>query len=142
MMEDNVQIMPEKEKIEIIDIQHKATEYNPTPKELALLQAMINPENFMKPVTELCRLAKCDRTVYYDAIKKDGFKALVKEISRDLTTGAVIPIVHSFIKHGLRGSFQHAKVVLEMAGAYSEKQDVQLNVTFEQLLKKALESGE
>jgi hypothetical protein len=29
-----------------------------------------------------------------------------------------------------------------MAGIYSEKQDVQLNGTFEQLLKKALESGE
>ena len=139
MMEDNVNISAVECKENAI-IQEN--QYIPTKAEEALLDIMLNPENRMKTVADICTMAKVDKATYYRAFKKPDFKALYKVLSIDLATRYAGPMVATFAREGLRGSYQHGRVILEMAGIYSEKQDVQLNVTFEQLLKKALESGE
>jgi hypothetical protein len=115
------------------------TEYEPTEKEKAILEALLNPDNRMKSISDICKIANCTRPVYYLAFDKPGFKAIYESKSKELVKHAIGPVINAFIKEAVRGSFPHGKVILEMAGLHTEKQDLQLNVTFEQLLKKALE---
>ena len=136
MMEDSVGITVvdnSKNNVQIL------TEYMPTEKEKLLLEILLSPDNRMKSVTDMCKIANCTRTTYYEAFSKPGFKTIYETKSKELVKHAIGPVINAFIKEAVRGSFPHGKVILEMAGIYSEKQDVQLNVTFEQLLKKALE---
>ena len=56
-----------------------STKYKPTPKEELLLEALLNPENRTKTITEICEIAGCSRRTYYTAhclygqnLKPDG----------------------------------------------------------------------
>jgi len=131
----------EENNISIITPQN-SSEYQPTNKEQSLLEVMLNPDYRTKSVVEWCRLANCDRKIYYNATAKPEFKALYEAKTKDLIKQSIGPVVNTFVREALRGSFQHGKVILEMAGLYSEKQNMQVNVTFEQLLKNALNSGD
>ncbi len=138
-MEDNMQIdiiEDSKNSVQIL------TEYKLTEKESILIEVMLNPDNRMKSITDICKIANCTRTTYYESFSKAGFKAIYESKAKELVKNAVGPVINAFIKEAVRGSYQHGKTILEMAGVYSENQNVNLNVTFEQLLKKALESGE
>ncbi|MNW61554.1 hypothetical protein D3C74_396230 [compost metagenome] len=48
-------------------------EQNPTRSEQALLEALLNPEHRIKSVTDVCKIAKVDRTTYYRAFAKPEF---------------------------------------------------------------------
>ncbi|MNW10002.1 hypothetical protein D3C71_2071280 [compost metagenome] len=60
-------------------------------------------------------------------------------------------VLNTFVREAQRGSFQHGKVVLEMAGLYAEKSDVKLSGSVEvdnpykglttAELKKLIDSG-
>ncbi|MGJ0848174.1 phBC6A51 family helix-turn-helix protein [Tissierella praeacuta] len=124
------------------------TNYKPTEKEKALLEVLINPENRMKSITDICKLAKCSRPVYYEAFSKSGFVEIYKQQSMDLVKQSVASVLNTFIREAQRGSFQHGKVLLEMAGIYTEKQQLEHSgninannpyegLTKEQLLKLA-----
>jgi hypothetical protein len=102
------------------------TEYEPTEKEKNLLEVMLNPENRMKSITDICKLAKCSRPIYYEAFSKPGFVALYRQMSMNLVKQSVGPVLNTFIREAQRGSFQHGKVILEMAGVYSESSKVEL----------------
>src|SRR5699024_4956498 len=101
------------------------TEYKPTEKEKALLEVLINPENRMKSITDICKLAKCSRPIYYEAFSKPGFVEIYKQYSIDMVKQSVASVLNTFIKEAQRGSFQHGKVLLEMAGVYTEKQELE-----------------
>ena len=102
------------------------TDYEPTEKEKNLLEVLLNPENRMKSITDICKLAKCTRPVYYDAFAKPGFVEIHNKYSVDLVKQSVSSVLNTFIREAQRGSFQHGKVILEMAGLYAEKQDVKV----------------
>jgi len=106
------------------------TEYQPTEKESQLLEVLLTPEHRMKSITDICKLACCSRVIYYEAFKKPGFQALYKAQSRALVDQSVAPVLNTFVREALRGSFQHGKVILEMAGLYSEKSQVDVNMDF------------
>jgi len=95
--------------------------YTPTKKEELLLEALLNPANRHKNVVELCGIVPCDTKTYYAAFKKPEFQALYKSLAMELVKNAVGPVVNTFIREATRGSFQHGKVVLEMADMYQEK---------------------
>jgi len=116
------------------------TEYKLTEKESILIEVMLNPDNRMKSITDICKIANCTRTTYYESFSKAGFKAIYESKAKELVKNAVGPVINAFIKEAVRGSYPHGKTLLEMAGMHTE--GLQVNVTFEQLLKKALESGE
>ncbi len=59
--------------------------------------------------------------MYYDAFAKPGFVALYKQMSLDLVKQAIMPVVHALAKEARRGSYQHQKMLLEMADMYIEK---------------------
>jgi hypothetical protein len=103
--------------------QQKPTEYTPTTCERRILEVLLDPNNRLKTVTDICRLAECDRTTYYKAFSKPEFVELVKEQSKNLATKHVAQIMNAFVKEAQRGSFQHGKVILEMADIYVEKQE-------------------
>lgn len=110
-----------------VDDLQNITGYEPTEKEKNLLEVLINPENRMKSITDICKLAKCSRPVYYDAFSKPGFVQLYEQKSKDLIKQAVAPVINTFIREAQRGSFQHGKVILEMAGMYAEKQQMDIS---------------
>ena len=106
------------------------TEYMPTEGEKKLLETLLSPEHRMKSITDVCKLAGVSRFLYYDSFKKPGFQAIYKSQSKALVDQAVAPVLNTFVREALRGSFQHGKVILEMAGLYSEKSTVDVNETF------------
>jgi hypothetical protein len=67
---------------------------------------------------------------YYRAFDKPEFKELYKSQSKALVDQSIAPVLNTFVREALRGSFQHGKVILEMAGLYSEKSTIDVNETF------------
>jgi len=114
--EMELQVIPEKNN----------TGYEATVKEMALLETLLNPEHRMKSITDICKIASCSRTCYYESFAKPEFRALYELKVKDLVKQAIAPVLNTFIKEALRGSFQHGKVILEMAGLYNEKSTVEV----------------
>lgn len=124
---------------------------NLTKAEQNLLEVMLNPENRMKSVTDICKLAKIERVTYYRAFQKPEFVEIYNKSSVDLVKQSVASVLNTFVREAQRGSFQHGKVLLEMAGVYAEKSDVKVSGTvnvnnpFEGLttaeLKKLIDDG-
>lgn len=116
---------------EVSRVQQSATDWeneqNLTRSEQALLEALLNPENRIKSVTEICKVAKVDRATYYRAFAKPDFVAIYNKRSVDLVKQSVASVLNTFVREAQRGSFQHGRVVLEMAGLYAEKSDVKLS---------------
>jgi hypothetical protein len=102
------------------------TDYQLTDKEKILLEILLNPEHRTKSVTDICKIANCSRPTYYDAMEKPGFMAIYEQKTKDLIKQAVGPVINTFVREALRGSFQHGKVILEMAGLYSEKSTLEV----------------
>lgn len=100
---------------------------NLTKAEQALIEALLNPENRMKSVADICKIAKIDRSTYYRAFQKPEFVEIYNKQSIDLVKQSVASVLNTFVREAQRGSFQHGKVILEMAGLYAEKSDVKLS---------------
>jgi hypothetical protein len=105
--------------------------YTPTPKEEALLAVICNPNSLGKTVTEICSEAGVDRGVYYDAIKKEGFFELRNKITMDIIRANVSDVLLATAKFAINNAKNNAdrKMILEMAGLYTNKQDINLNST-------------
>lgn len=97
--------------------------YIPTASEEKLLEVLANPEHFGKNVTERCRIAGLSRTVYYDAMQKQGFIDYYNKLMLDLVRGSVGDIIAATIKFGTKEKANSAdrKMLLEMAGTYAPK---------------------
>ena len=121
-------------------IRQNRTKYKPTEKEKALLEVLLNPDYRMKSITDICRIAKCARSTYYEAFSKPGFVDLYNQYSNDLIKQSVAPVINTFIREAQRGSFQHGKVILEMAGMYSDKIEIsgKIDNPFEDLTTEEL----
>ena len=111
-------------------VEQSGTGYVPTESEVKLLDVLLNPDYRTKSIKELCTIAQIGRITYYRAFEKPEFKALYKAKSRELVDNSIAPILNTFVREALRGSFQHGKVILEMAGLYSEKSQLDVNVDF------------
>jgi hypothetical protein len=98
--------------------------YSPTPGEQKLLDVLMDPESRVLTVTARCEKAGVDRTVYYDAFKKPGFVRLYRDMCVSLISQNLGPIIRAFEKEAMKGSYNHGKVLLEMAGLYTEKKEV------------------
>ena len=109
--------------------EQNVTEYRPTTAEQKLLEVLLNPEFRTATVTEICKQAGISRQTYYKTIKKPEFMALYESQARDLVREAVGPVINAFVKAAKEGSYPHGKVILEMAGLYTESKNVNLNAT-------------
>ena len=101
-----------------------------------LMEALLDPNNRLKNVTELCAMLDIDRSTYYRAMDDPAFAGELKRRSIDLARYHLPQVLNTFVREAERGSFQHGKVLLEMAGAYTEKADVTLHTSHEDALKE------
>lgn len=101
-----------------------AKPYRPTSAERKLMERLLDPENRHLTVTEICALAGCARSQYYRAFEKPDFVEFYRTQARALVTRAVAPVVNACIREAVAGSAPHAKIVLGMAGEYSDKSEV------------------
>ena len=100
--------------------------YRPTAAEERLLEVLMNPEHFGKSITDKCRIAEIDRQTYYNAMKKPEFCDFYNEQVKSNLKSSVGEIIQATHKFGTRfpGNHQDRKILLEMAGAYTEKQEI------------------
>ena len=108
----------------------RVTEYQPTEAEQKLLEVLLSPEHRLKSIKDICIIAGISRMAYYRAFEKPDFQSLYKNQSKALVDQSIAPILNTFVREALRGSFQHGKVILEMAGLYSEKSTIDINAEF------------
>ena len=92
-----------------------------TPTEKRLIEALLEPNNRFKSISEICDTAKCSRNTYYRAFNKPHFREEYKRQAAALSERHLGQVMNAFVREATRGSFQHGKVLLEMAGVYSEK---------------------
>jgi hypothetical protein len=121
----------------------ETNKYEPTPAEKRLLEVLQNPEYFNKSVAEKCRLADVDRSHYYTIMSKPEFCDYYNnEIKANLKAG-IGEVIQATKNFGIRfpGNHQDRKILLEMAGAYTEKQEVSVTHGFENSLKDLLNEG-
>lgn len=97
------------------------SEYRPTGKESRLLELLLDPKNRLKSIREICDMVPCNPKTYERAFKKPEFAQLYAERSAALAKKHLGAVMNAFVRQATRGSFQHGKVLLEMAGVYSEK---------------------
>jgi len=100
----------------------KATKYIPSLAEQKLLEALLNPDNRLKSVTEICGIAKVDRKTYYRAFDKPEFVEYFTIQSKALIRKAHASIINSCIRQAIRGDSAHAKILLTMSGDYADRQ--------------------
>ena len=81
---------------------------------------MLNPENVYLNKLELCEKAGVNRKVYYTAFSNPKFVALYRSKAKDLISEAVVPIINASVKEAIAGSFQHAKLLLEMGDMHQD----------------------
>lgn len=97
------------------------TEKRLTPAEKRLIEALLDPGNRFKSISEICNTVNCGRQAYYRAFNKPHFREAYKRQAAALSERHLGQVMNAFVKEATRGSFQHGKVLLEMAGVYSEK---------------------
>ena len=96
----------------------RANPYNPTLAEQKLLDIILDPENKLKTVTEICSMAGVSRKIYYDAFKKPEFVSFYEGKVKDLIKHDLGPIINAYREAAKNGSALHGNVLLEMAGFY------------------------
>lgn len=101
----------------------RTVKYKPTKEQIRLLEVMLNPEHRFKTVTQICALAKISRMTYYRAFENQKFVTLYKAKGKDLVSASVLPVINAFVREAVRGSFQHGKALLEIAGITTEEAD-------------------
>lgn len=98
--------------------------YKPTTGEEKLLEILVNPEHKGKTVVKLCEIAEISQRHYYDIFKKPEFVEYYKQKSFELVKQSVMPVINAVVEQAKTGSYQHAKLILEMADMYTEKKEV------------------
>lgn len=102
--------------------QQKSTNRRLTPKQQILLEALMDPANRLKSISELCGLLKMDRKTYYQAWENPEFVRRHRAATKGLAERHAAQVLNSFVREATRGSYQHGKVILEMAGVYQPKE--------------------
>ena len=115
--------------------QGKNAPYLPTKQEMKLLETLMDPQNRMKGVLEICKTAGIAKDTYYRAFAKPDFAELYRTQSLNIIRRNVMPIVNAMVKEAKRGSAQHQKMSLEMIGEYSE-QHVVTTETYAERIKR------
>lgn len=98
--------------------------YIPTKAETRLLDVLLNPETVCKSITDICEEAGVVRNVYYDAMAKPDFVEYYHGIVKSHISAKASPLINAAMKEAEKGSFQHIKLLLEMAGMHTETKEI------------------
>lgn len=132
----------------------KSDKYRLTAAGKKLFKVLIDPEHLGKNVDELCQIADVSRDTYYRLMKDQRFVHLVSDTSKEMVMAKIGNVLSATYKYSQeeRGH-QDRKMLLTMAGLYSDKQEVEhsgeltqkhnmTNLTEEQLRKLADSGGD
>lgn len=98
--------------------------YNPTRAEKKLLEVILDPTAVSMTITDICATAGVVRNIYYDAMEKPEFVAYYHEIVKGYISAKAAPLINSALKEAEKGSFQHIKLLLEMAGLHTDSKTI------------------
>lgn len=101
--------------------------YNPTIKEMDLLNILLDPFHRMSSITKVCQMAGVSRKTYYEMFRKPEFQAFYRAALLEVVKQYGGQLVNIGIREARKGSFPHWKVLMEMGGFYGEKKDVNLD---------------
>lgn len=106
----------------------KSDKYQFTKAGRKLFEVLVNPEYVGKNVDELCQIADVSRDTYYRLMKDERYKEEVAETSRQLVMAKIGDVLNASYKYALeeRGH-QDRKMLLQMAGIHSDKQETTLS---------------
>lgn len=102
-----------------------------TPERQRLLEKL--DEGMYDSITDLCAAAKVDRGTYYDAIKDEGFVALLFQTTSGKIYKSIPKIMDKVVQQAEKGSFAHQKMLFEMMKIYqgqptvAVQQNIQVN---------------
>lgn len=116
------------------DSSQNVTEVKLTRAGEKLIETLLDPRNRTKSVSDICKLAETSRTTYYKLFADETFVKEYKRQSKELITQNVGSVINTFINEAKRGSFQHGKVILEMADMYTEKKEIDATVTMPSII--------
>lgn len=97
--------------------------YKPTRKERALIEALSDPANKNKNVSELCQVAGISREWYYKLMQKPEFVAYYKKVQFEVVKSSIAKVLSAAIDFAINDPkcHQDRKMILEMADMYTEK---------------------
>ena len=106
----------------------KSDKYTMTSAGKKLFQVLIDPQYLGKNVDELCQIADVSRDTYYRLMKDERFTQEVTNTSKQLVMGKIGDVINATYENaiGERGH-QDRKLLLTMAGLYTEKQETTIN---------------
>jgi len=79
-------------------------------------------------VEQLAKKAGCQADTIHRRLQNEEFRSLFIETMKSSLTAEVPAVLNSFVEAAKAGSFQHGKLVLEIAGAYSDKKEIKANI--------------
>lgn len=103
--------------------------YEPTEAEKKVLEVAINPDYFGVSIVDKCKVADVTRTTWYNCMNKKEFVELMNRLIIDTLKSNIGEIVQATMKFGKTNAKNSAdrKVLLTMAGLYSDKLDANVN---------------
>ena len=109
----------------------KVNEYEPTAAEKRILEVALNPESFSMNIEERCKAANTSKVTWYKAMAKQPFTDLLNKLTMDMLKGKVSNIVNATYKFATTDSkcASDRKVLLTMAGLYTDKQQLDNNIS-------------
>ena len=115
----------------------KVNEYVPTAAEKRILEVALNPESFSMNVEERCKAAKTSKVTWYKAMAKQPFTDLLNKLTMDMLKGKVVNIVNATYMFATTDSkcASDRKVLLTMAGLYTDKQQINAEIDGKQEIK-------
>jgi len=105
-------------------------QYIPTAAEKRILEVALNPDSFTMNIKERCQAAKTSKETWYKAMSKKPFTDLLNNLTMDMLKGKVSNIVNATYKFATTDSkcASDRKVLLTMAGLYTDKQQIDSTV--------------
>ena len=106
-------------------------QYTPTAAEKRILEVALNPDSFTMNIKERCTVAKVSKDTWYKAMGKQPFTDLLNSLTMDMLKGKVCNIVNATYKFATTDSkcASDRKVLLTMAGLYTDKQQLDNNIS-------------
>jgi len=108
------------------DGKQNQTEYAPTTAARKLLEVRLDPANRLKSISEQCRMADISRDSWYRLMEDDAYIEWEKGEAVKRLGRFAAPLLMTYVNEGLRGSKQHADVLLDMLGIYTQRTRTEL----------------
>lgn len=97
--------------------------YKPSAKEMKLIEALSDPANRDKNVTDMCQAAGISREAYYIMMRKPEFLTYYKQVQFEVVKGSIAKVLAATIDFAINSPkcHQDRKMILEMGEMYKEK---------------------